>query len=713
MARDIARAFGHFTPRGGYLESERYVVSWAVGHLLSLAEPHVYDPRYRRWRLEDLPIVPQIFRLEVNRATAAQYRLLAGLLTSPRFSQVINACDAGREGEWIFRQIYAAAGCRHPVRRLWISSLTPAAIREGFARLRPAADFDRLGLAAQCRGEADWLVGLNATRALTKLGGELFSVGRVQTPTLAIVVRREREVEAFKAVAYWLVHAGFRPDGRRTTYEGRWVASAGQGLPDLDDPTRTGAAEELPPALGRLATAQAAEGLAAKVRGGHGRVVEARRQEYQQPPPRLFDLTELQREMNHRHGFSAQKTLTLAQELYETEKAITYPRTDSRYLTPDLAAGLPALLRALADTPWAAAAGAALALPKLNLGGRVVNPARVSDHHAIIPTPSVPGDLRGDRLKVYDAVVRRTVAAVLPPARLRVTTVLTEAAGEVFLSRGKSLLEPGWLEVEPPRRRPTGLPDLSPGQPVAVEAVRVEERETQPPPRYTDASLLHAMETAGRFLDQDDLPDAEDLRAVLKDEGLGTPATRAAIIERLIGVGYLRRERRALRPTPKGIGLVEGLPVPELTSPELTGRWEKRLRQVETGDLDPASLMGEIVEFTRRMVGELRRAPLSAALEPQPLGPCPRCGGQVLPEASGFRCRGAREDGCGFHLSRRVAGKLLDHEVVRTLLQRGRSPYLRGFRSQAGKAFGARLTLAEDGQIKFEFAGRPGRRRTR
>lgn len=713
VARDIARALSRdgdkMKARQGFLEGETHVVTWAIGHLLELAEPEDYDPALKRWRLEDLPIVPEVFRLKPIARTKSQLDVVLALLRSPAFGHVVNACDAGREGELIFRHLMEASGSALPVRRLWISAMTDEAIREGFAGLGEGRDYEDLEAAARCRSESDWLVGINATRGMTRKCGVLLSVGRVQTPTLAILAEREREIQAFVPEKYWEVEATFdslagsaappgSSDASSRTYRGTWFG------PEATD--------------GRLRDRERAAAIAARVSGRAGTVESVERRRKNQAPPLLYDLTQLQRDMNRRHGFSASRTLSLAQDLYEKYKVITYPRTDSRFLGGKIIPLLAATMRAVAGVSEALAAAAAplLEAGKLPITGRQVNDSRVRDHHAIIPTlkAAQAAKLRGDHQKVFDAVARRFLAAFYPPAVLEDTTVVTAVEGETFRSRGRVVVERGWLAVEEAgwltgsAGRADGeaaaeqpdLPALEERQPVRALQAEVLDKETKPPPRYTEASLLQVMETAGKLVDD------EELQEAMKERGIGTPATRAAIIERLIEVGYLDRDRRALVATPKGFELVAVIPTRDLVSPALTGQWEAKLRQVERGDLGRAEFMAEIQAFVARMVSEVRElnAEGLAARMQRNLGKCPKCGADVVENRKAYTCSRWKE-GCDFHVWKVIAGRLIRPLETAKLIAEGRTYLLRGFRSKAGRRFAAFLVLTDEG-VKFAFPER-------
>ncbi|MDB4895559.1 MAG: topoisomerase, partial [Firmicutes bacterium] len=589
-ARAIAEALGGFSRREGYLESSEFVISWAIGHLVELMSPEEYEPRWKKWSLESLPILPQTFGLKVVAKTRPQFSVLAKLAKAA--PELINACDAAREGELIFRYICEAAGVRRPVRRLWVSALTKESIRKAFDNLKPEAEYDRLYQSALCRAQGDWLMGMNATRAFSVKWGELYSVGRVQTPTLALMVRREREIAAFKSEDYWEVFADFAPqDGRR--YKGKWFGPQGD----------------------RLKKAEEAEAIAARVKGQAGQVESVAEKAASERPPQLYDLTTLQREANRRFALTAAATLKAAQGLYEA-KLITYPRTDSRYLNRDLVKGLAAVVRAAEGQPEfrQAAAGADLGL--VHPGNRrVVDDSKVSDHHAIIPTTERPSGLSGVEAKVYGLIARRFLAQFYPEAKFLDTEVITRAGAlpDRFKSRGRRVLDPGWHAVETPLAPAKGdeaeeaaaLPALEQGEAVKVRSAEVKAKQTQPPRRYTEASLLSAMEFAGKEMDD------EALKEAMKGRGLGTPATRASIIERLKTVGYVALEKKALMPTPKGhqlVALAEQAGAQVLLSPELTGEWEKRIADIQAGAYESQRFMAEIRDLASQVVTLTRAA---------------------------------------------------------------------------------------------------------
>jgi DNA topoisomerase-3 len=692
-----------------FLESDDYVITWAVGHLVQLAEPEEYDERWKRWRMADLPIVPPDgFKLVPRDAKSKkQLKLVETLLKRDDVDRIINACDAGREGELIFAYLYESVfgaspstGGPKPVERLWISSMTKQAIREGFARLRPGEQLRDLEAAARSRSEADWLVGMNATRAATIRGrawvGGVVSLGRVQTPTLAMIVKREREIQAFVPEPYRLVHARFDP-----RYSGLWFEG---------DETRI---------FGDLGRA---EQIVAKVKGKNGTLESVERKEQSERAPLLYDLTSLQRDANRRFGFSARRTLQAAQSLYEGKKAITYPRTSSRFLSGDMVAQLkPTAGTLLPIGEYRAAAEYVLKLDQLPLG-RVVNDAKVDDHHAIIPT-DIDHDVQAftpDERRVFDLVARRFLAVFHPPARYARTTVITVVEEERFRTRGKVTLAAGWRAVyglesngerqsEDDEAEGGEIPALQQGQTVRCVDAEFEDKMTRPPARYTEASLLSAMETAGRLVDDD------ELREAMKESGLGTPATRAETIETLIRREYVERVGRDLQATPKGIQVVTMLEQHKLTSPELTGDWEHKLSEIEHGHGDRDQFMAGIEAFAKETVEQI------AALDKEKLRPeraelglCPRCGsvtGEIIRENSkAYGCtswKSRDEPGCGFVIWKRVAGRTLTPEVARQLIEERRTrEVLSGFRSRGGKPFRARLVLNDEDKIEFEFPAR-------
>ena len=690
VGRDIAGALGEHRRGKGSLAGDGWAVTWALGHLAELAPPDAYGEEYKRWRLESLPILPERFKVRVSPRTREQFAVVKGLLKDPAVTEVVNACDAGREGELIFAYLYGLSGCGKPVRRLWVSSLTPEAIRGGFAALRDGRSMKPLEDAARSRSEADWIVGMNATRAYSvRFGrpGNVLSVGRVQTPTLKLIVDREQEIEVFVPEKFWTVHARFSRDG--ATYDGLWFKGK----------------------QGRLPEKEKAEAIVAKVRGGTGVVEKVQQRETSEKPPLLYDLTELQRNANAKFGFTAERTLRAAQALYEERKLVTYPRTSSRYLSKDMVPTLKKRVAAVESLPdLAPFTRELLDLPKLPISKRIVDDAKVTDHHAIIPTgKKSSAGLPPDEAKVYDLVSRRFLAVFFPTARFMNTTVVTVVRDETFLSRGRVVLEAGWRRLYPEgvggkkEKEPPVLPEIERGQEWAVVKAAAKEGETKPPPRYSESALLGAMETAGKLVED------EELRQAMKDSGLGTPATRAATIERLIKVGYLERQKKVLVPTEKGRALIRLLGESPLSSPELTARWEERLAAMERGSERRAGFMEEIGSFAasvvdgvRKMEGEKVSSP-AVTLSREPLGSCPKCGAPVIETKKAYGCSAWKQSGCKFAIWKTVAGKRVSQAQARQLLNKGETGKLKGFKSKAGKPFSASLTFDEDHRVKLGF----------
>ncbi|HEX4035701.1 MAG TPA: DNA topoisomerase 3 [Solirubrobacteraceae bacterium] len=702
VGRDLARVLpGPFAKHEGYLEAEEHVITWAVGHLVQLAEPDEYDPKFKRWRMADLPIVPDRFKLVVrDERSKKQMSVVVAQLLRDDISEVINACDAGREGELIFAYLYEKSGSKLPVRRLWLQSMTATAMREAFASLRPAADLASLEEAARSRSEADWIVGMNATRAATIRLRSSFdgavSLGRVQTPTLAIIARREEEIRAFVPEPYWLVDARFEPsEDAARRYEGRFHAGAKP----------------------RLQTEAEALAIVAAVRDGAGEITKVEKREVSEKPPMLYDLTSLQRDANTRFGFSARRTLGAAQRLYEEHKALTYPRTNSRFLTSDMAPEIKPIAELVgARSEYRDAAAYVTGLDLLPLA-RVINDAKVTDHHAIIPTRAEhPVEkMDSDDKRVYDLVVRRFLAALHPEAVLENTRVETTVAEHVFRTRGKVLLVPGWRGVyltsaeeaapaegagDEDEGQDQALPRLDQGEPSRTLEIESLAKETKPPRRYTDASLLGAMETAGKLVDD------EGVREAMKDSGIGTPATRAAIIERLIDVGYVERDGRALVATEKGLNVIRLLGEHALTSPDLTGRWEQRLGQIERGEDSREKFMRDIAGFAKETVDVLDETLKDVRIPRANLGPCPVCGHDIIENRKGYSCWAREDPGCGFVIWKGKAGKQLALAVARELIAKGRTERpVTGFRGRSGRSFRARLALMQtpEGKWRVEF----------
>ena len=690
VAQDIARALGGFTREKDFFESDDYVLSSAVGHLLELTVPPDIEVKRGKWSFANLPVIPPHFALQPIKKSEDRLKLLTRLIKRKDVDGLINACDAGREGELIFNFIAQHAKTKKPIQRLWLQSMTPSAIREGFAQLRTADDVAGLREAAVCRAESDWLIGINGTRAMTafnsKTGGfHLTTVGRVQTPTLAIVVEREQRIRAFKPRDYWELEASFGCAAGE--YTGRWFDT---GFKKNDD--EHARAE-------RLWDVPSAEAIRAKCDGKPG-TVEEESKPANQLSPLLFDLTSLQREANGRFGFSARATLQVAQALYERHKVLTYPRTDARALPEDY---VDTVKDVLANLP----AEYALYANEIKRQGwvtpnkRIFNNAKISDHFAIIPTGTAPKTLSEPEQKIYDLVTRRFLSVFYPAAEHRVTTRITRIEGEAFKTEGKVLVKPGWLVVVG-RDKPSTetLVPVADGEQVNTDTIELKALQTRPPARFNEATLLSAMEGAGKMVDD------EELRAAMAGRGLGTPATRAQIIENLLGEQYIHREGRELIPTAKAFSLItllKGLGVSGLTSPELTGEWEHKLSQMEHGQLSRSDFMEEIAQMARDMVDCAKR--YESDTVPGDFvtlaTPCPKCGGVVRENYKKFACQA-----CDWSTWKIVASRQFEIDEIETLLREGRVGPLLGFRNKMGRLFNAEIKLNEERQPVFDF-GQP------
>jgi DNA topoisomerase-3 len=728
VGQDLARVLpGPFKKQEGFLEGPEHVVTWAVGHLVQLAEPEAYDVKYKSWRMADLPIVPERFKLEVrDERSRKQMSVVTKQLGREDVDEVVNACDAGREGELIFAYLYEKAKGKKPVKRLWLNSMTTAAMKSALASLRPEQEFERLEEAARSRSEADWIVGMNATRAATIRLRSSFdgavSLGRVQTPTLAIVARREEEIKAFIPEPYWLVDATFAATGAvpgedsatgERVYVGHFQAPAGS--PGNTKGPRIGTEEE-------------ALAIVAACEGRPGTITKLEKKEQREKAPMLYDLTTLQREANNRYGFSAKRTLAAAQRLYEEHKALTYPRTNSRYLPSDMVEEIKPIAELVGHhSEYRKGAEYVTDLEVLPLG-RVVNDEKVTDHHAIIPTRSEHNleKMGSDDRRIYDMAVRRFLAVFHPEAVFENTRVETTVAdadpgdaakGHVFRTRGKLLIVPGWRGVydeisadakaaeaeargEEDEETEQQLPRLLADEQVQTRNIESLRKETKPPRRYSDASLLGAMETAGKLVDDD------ELREAMKDSGIGTPATRAAIIERLITVGYIERDGRALVATEKGLNVIRLLNEHALTSPGLTGSWEQRLGKIERGEDSRKKFMADIAGFAQETVKELDETLKDVRIPRAKLGPCPVCGHEIVENRKGYSCWARDDPGCGFVIWKAKAGKTLPLAVARELIRQGYTEQaVTGFRGRSGRSFRAHLALSQtdEGKWRVEF----------
>lgn len=686
VAKSIAAVLGAKTQKDGYLEGNGYLVSWCVGHLVELSDASAYGEQYAKWNLADLPILPEKWKYTVSPGTKKQFDILKQLMGREDVASLVCATDAGREGELIFRLVYEQARCQKPVERLWISSMEDSAIREGFTHLRPSADYDSLYRAALCRARADWLVGINATRLFSCLYNHTLNIGRVMTPTLALIVKREEEISAFRPTPFYTVTLalpGFAAAGERLTDEAQ--------------------------AKSIMETCAAAEAAVVK---------SVERKEKTEKPPALYDLTTLQREANRLLGFTAQQTLDYLQSLYE-KKLTTYPRTDSRYLTSDMEKSLPVLVNMTAKTMTFAAG-----VPISCNSRQVINDSKVSDHHAILPTqgikdadlPSLPA---GER-SLLQLICARLLCAVGQPHTLAETTILLECAGYEFQARGRAVLHMGWKELdklyretlknrpEADREKETGtLPLLEKGQELEVISAAVKEGKTSPPGHFSEDTLLSAMETAG----------AGEMPEDAERKGLGTPATRAGILEKLIKVGFVERKKAKkavhLLPTKEGAALITVLPEP-IQSPSMTAEWEHQLKEIEKGVAKPEVFLGQITAMLSELVQHQEVVDNAASLFPgsrESIGTCPRCGGPVVEIKKGFVCD---DRGCGFALWKEsrfftAKKKKLTPELAAALLKDGRAKLPGCYSEKTQKTYDAVVVLDDDGgrfvNFKLEFEG--------
>lgn len=725
-----------------YLEGENYIITWAIGHLLGLAEPDAYDEKYKRWNFGDLPILPDRFKIVPNPRTKDQLKTIGEV--AKRCNCIVNACDAGREGQYIFALIQQQLKLTQPVKRLWISDLTAESIQKGFDSLHEEAEFENLTQAARARSEADWLIGMNASRAFTTKHRTLLSVGRVQTPVLALIYDRQKEIESFDSLTYYEIKAELEQLGRK--YTGTWQGD-------------------------RLTDAEKAAAIADKVRGKAGRISEYEVKDTKEYPFKLYDLTLLQRDANAKYGYSAKKTLDLAQVLYERHKVISYPRTNSNYVTEQNIDGMHKALHMLKSGPYQQLVEGAN--PRLvHVGNKsVCNPARVEDHHAILPTLRRAGTLSKEEQNVYDLVIRRFLSHFYPPAEYKQHTVLTEVAGETFKTNVKELLSLGWKVCQPEDLRAGSRGKkkdeeeeqeelvsepfhVEKDKPVQCLDAQAKEKATQPPKAYTEGTLLKAMESAGKQLEN------EELRDAMKDAGLGTPATRAATIERLKNVGYITMQGKRITVTQKGrtaIELIRHAGIELLTSPEMTGQWERRLYQISKGEAAREKFMENVKRFTLSIIDKVRVQPKadaslfeikeeerkggrgkgpkakssaqrkasgseqsggnelkrpdtaekkrvsgSAPGSLQPLAPCPRegCGGQLIEGRKGYGCTHYKQ-GCGFVIWKEYAGKNISVNMLTSLAGKGQTQLLT-FKQPEGD-FKARIVLADSMSGKLEL----------
>ena len=686
VAQSLATVIGATVRKDGYLEGNGWRVSWCVGHLAGLADADVYNPDYAKWRYDDLPILPEHWQMVVGKDKKKQFAVLKQLMNAPDVTEVVNACDAGREGELIFRSVYELAGCQKPMKRLWISSMEDSAIREGFANLRPGADYDGLHQAALCRAKADWLVGINATRLFSVLYHRTLNIGRVMSPTLALIVQREAEIDTFKPVPFYTIV--------------------------LELPEFSVSGE-------RMADKAAAEQLKTACQGADVTVKKVERKDKSEKPPALYDLTTLQRDANRLLGFTAQQTLDYLQNLYE-KKLCTYPRTDSRYLTSDMAEGLPVLVNLVANAmPFRK--GIAISCD----AAAVIHDKKVTDHHAVIPTRNIrEADLSalpvGERA-ILELVALRLLCAVAPPYNFAETAVVVDCAGAEFTAKGRTVKQPGWRALDAAYRasmknvEPDGnsedkaLPELTEGQALPVAGAAVKEGKTTPPKHFTEDTLLSAMETAGK----DDMPEDAERK------GLGTPATRAGILEKLVSTGFLERKKSKktvqLLPSHDAVSLITVLPE-QLQSPLLTAEWEYRLGEIERGELAPEEFMAGISTMLQELVRTYQVIKGTEYLFTPPrevVGKCPRCGGDVAELQKGFFCQ---TESCKFAIWKNnkwwaAKKKQPTKALVTALLKDGRTRITGCYSEKTGKTYDATVVLEDDGRyanFKLEFDRQKG-----
>jgi DNA topoisomerase III len=699
VAADLARALGKVPKKNDVFENDDFVITSAIGHLVELCLPGEMDKKRGKWSFANLPIIPDRFDLKPIEKTQARFNLIKRLLKRADIDEVINACDAGREGELIFYYLLKLAGKKKPTRRLWLQSMTSEAIREGFANLRKETEMIPLADAAVCRSESDWLVGINGTRAMTafnsKGGGfQLTPVGRVQTPTLAILAEREISIRDFVPRTYFEVFGDFDVVANKDTpagsearsYRGRW----------FDENFKKNEREDSRPE--RIWEKERAEAIASKCAGKSG-TIEEEKKPTTQVAPLLYDLTTLQRDANARFSLSARRTLQIVQALYERHKVLTYPRTDSRYLPEDYIGNAKAVLTKFEAQELASHAQKALAKGWVKSNKRIFNDSKVTDHHAIIPTGVSTKNLDELEMKIFDMVARRFIAAFYPPAQFEVTTRITRVEGEAFKSEGKIITDAGWLAVYGKQAAGDGeqtLCSVAAGESAHARNIEITENQTKPAARFSEGTLLTAMEGAGKLVDD------EELREAMSQRGLGTPATRAQIIEGLLLDGYITRQGRELFVTQKGLSLINllhGIGIQALTSPEMTGEWEFKLKQMEHGGMPRPEFMEGIRRFAADIVAKAKNYSGDSVqgqftdLEAK----CPRCSQTTFKESyKAYECKG-----CGLIIWKNMAGRELERDEVRSLLETGSVGPLEGFRSKIGRPFTAVIKM--DGEFKQAF----------
>jgi DNA topoisomerase-3 len=689
VARDIAKVLKCSSRNDGYIEGVGYVITWAVGHLITLAEPDDYDEKYKKWRYNELPIIPSSIQLKPYNQTEKQLRIIERLINRKDIESIICATDSGREGELIFRYIYDYIGCNKPFSRLWISSMTDEAINEGFNKLKDGKEYDNLYYSAKCRSEADWLVGINATRAYTTSNNVLLSIGRVQTPTLALIVNRHNEINNFVPKDYIEINAIFDDEFRAIWFN--------------EKPSDT-----------KIFDKEKAEEISNKIMNKEGVVKEVNKKLKKMPPPLLYDLTELQRDGNKKYGYTAKKVLTLAQDLYEKRKLITYPRTDSRYLSNDMKKKVKSTMNKINIPPYNKAVKPILEKGELKFNKRIINNAKVTDHHAIIPTDVVPriANLTKDELNIYNLVIKRFIAVFYDYYKYETTEIIFEIEDETFVASGKVIVDKGWKALYTASKddKEQIMPKMKKGDRKTVVDVDKVSKKTTPPKPYTESSLLSAMENAGRFTED------ETIKEQLKESGFGTPATRAGIIERLIQVEYIKRKGKTLIPTNKGSKLIEIIPN-ELKSPETTGKWEKGLTSINKGNMESERFMGSIKRFVQYLVLSASKSKGKVQFERKPipedkkkkvkgLGTCPICNkGTILENSKSFYCSMWREN-CKYSIWKnsleRYGKKTIDKETIEKLLKDGKIEDYRITLPQTGEKSMATLVVNNNNGIELK-----------
>ncbi len=686
VARDIANVLQVKTKKEGYIEGNGYIISWALGHLIELCQPDEYNQELKQWQMETLPFIPDTFKTKVIDKSATQFNIIKSLIKNTNLTEVICATDAGREGELIFRLIYDETECELPIRRLWISSQTDSAIKEGFANLHPGKNYDALYDSAKSRSEADWIVGINATRAYSikfSRGHGVMSVGRVQTPVLKLIVDRYREHIQFKSKAFHEIHTDIVH--KNGTFPAIFTSENEERIQDKET------ADSIKKNIDDIAT---------------GEIASLTEKHISEKQPLLYDLTELQKDANRQFKFSADQTLKLMQSLYEKHKILSYPRTSSRYLSSDIAPKLPNLLSTIADLPLVKETISQIQKDDRTIAKRMIDDKKVTDHHAIIPTDKKPNlsQLSEDEKQIYDMVIKRFVASFLPECEKDHTEIISKFGPYTFKSTGTVIKKPGWRALytddvkSDKKKKETVLPIVTQGDVINHANLKVKKGQTKAPPLYTEASILAAMETAGKTIDD------EELRQAMKQCGLGTPATRAQILEKLIYVKYITREKNKLTPTPKGEYIIDSIQDEMLGSPELTGEWEKQLNEMAQGTVDRNSFMNEIKAFTKTIIKNVAQSQHYAMRSDQEvLGECPLCKtGKIVEMKKSFSCTQWKSQGCKFVIWKEIAKKQITVSMAKTLVMKGKTATLKGFKNKQGNPFNASLVV-EEGQIKMHF----------